>query len=116
MVYDRYHTRQLDDLGVAARLPILACFMVFVSMASIGLLGLNGFVGEVLSLAGMFRRHMLLAILGTSGVVLAWYMLTMVQQAFFGPLREPVHGHEPAIRDITTRELSLPLFRSAFCA
>lgn len=107
MVYDRYHTRQLDDLGgLAARLPLLTCFMVFVAMASIGLPGLNGFVGEVLSLAGMFRRHILLAILGTSGVVLgAWYMLTMVQQAFFGPLREPVHGHEPAIRDITIREL-----------
>jgi len=106
MVYDRYHTRQLDDLGgLAARLPLLACCMVFVSMASIGLPGLNGFVGEVLSLAGMFRRHMPLAILGTTGVVLgAWYMLTMLQQAFFGPLREPGHGHEP-IRDITFREL-----------
>jgi NADH-quinone oxidoreductase subunit M len=108
MVYDRYHTRQLDDLGgLAARLPLLACLMVFVTMASIGLPGLNGFVGEVLSLAGMFRRHMPLAILGTSGVVLgAWYMLTMVQQAFFGPLREPGHGHGDApIRDITFREL-----------
>ena len=58
MVYDRYHTRQLDDLGgLAARLPLLACIMVFVAMSSIGLPGLNGFVGEVLSLAGMFRRQ-----------------------------------------------------------
>ena len=58
MIYDRYHTRQLDDLGgLAARLPLMACIMVFIAMASIGLPGLNGFVGEVLSLAGMFRRQ-----------------------------------------------------------
>jgi NADH-quinone oxidoreductase subunit M len=96
MIYDRYHTRQLDDLGgLAARLPLIACTMVFVAMSSIGLPGLNGFVGEVLSLAGMFRRHPVYAVLGTSGVVLgAWYMLTMIQQAFFGPLREPRQGHE----------------------
>jgi NADH-quinone oxidoreductase subunit M len=106
MVYDRYHTRQLDDLGgLASRLPIIALIMVFVTMASIGLPGLNGFVGEVLSLAGMFRRNHLHAVLATSGVVLgAWYMLTMVQQAFFGTLREPAHGGEP-IRDISFREI-----------
>ena len=78
MIYDRYHTRQLDDLGgLAARLPLLACAMVFISMASIGLPGLNGFVGEMLSLAGMFRRHPVYAVLGATGVVLgAWYLLT----------------------------------------
>jgi NADH-quinone oxidoreductase subunit M len=106
MVYDRYHTRQLDDLGgLATRLPLLAAIIVFISMASIGLPGLNGFVGEVLSLAGMFRRASVYAILGTTGVVLgAWYLLTMLQQAFFGPLREPAHeGH--TIPDITVREL-----------
>jgi NADH-quinone oxidoreductase subunit M len=106
MVYDRYHTRQLDDLGgLAARLPLLATIIVFISIASIGLPGLNGFVGEVLSLAGMFRRHAVYAILGTSGVVLgAWYLLTMLQKAFFGPLREPAHGGAP-IPDINAREV-----------
>jgi NADH-quinone oxidoreductase subunit M len=116
MVYDRYHTRQLDDLGgLAARLPLLACFMVFVAMASIGLPGLNGFVGEVLSLVGMFRRDHVYAVLGTMGVVLgAWYMLSMVQQAFFGPLREPAHGSEP-IRDITLREMFAVVPICALC-
>ncbi len=101
MVYERYHTRMLDDLGgLAARLPLLACIMVFIAMSSIGLPGLNGFVGEVLSLAGMFRRHPIYAVLGTTGVVLgAWYLLTMIQHAFFGPLREPAHG-EHKILDI----------------
>jgi NADH-quinone oxidoreductase subunit M len=106
MVYDRYHTRQLDDLGgLAARLPLLACIMVFVAMSSIGLPGLNGFVGEVLSLAGMFRRNPVYAVLGTTGIVLgAWYLLTMIQHAFFGPLREPAHG-EHKILDINMREI-----------
>jgi NADH-quinone oxidoreductase subunit M len=107
MIYERYHTRQLDDLGgLAARLPLLACIMVFISMTSIALPGLNGFVGEFLSLAGMFRRHILYSVLGTTGIILgAWYLLTMLQYALFGPLREPAHGSEP-ISDINTRELA----------
>jgi len=106
MIYDRYHTRQMDDLGgLAARLPVIACAMVFIALSSIGLPGLNGFVGEVLSLAGMFARHPAYAVLGTAGVVLgAWYLLTMVQHVFFGPLREPAQGHEP-VRDMNLREL-----------
>jgi NADH-quinone oxidoreductase subunit M len=106
MIYDRYHTRQLDDLGgLAARLPLLATTMVFIAMSSIGLPGLNGFVGEVLSLIGMFRRHAVYAVLGTTGVVLgAWYLLSMLQSAFFGPLREPAHG-EHSISDMNAREI-----------
>lgn len=94
MIYERYHTRMLDDIGgLALRLPLISCCMVFIAMSSIGLPGLNGFVGEFLSLAGMFRRSELYAALGTLGVVLgAWYLLTAVQLAFFGPLKEP-HGH-----------------------
>jgi NADH-quinone oxidoreductase subunit M len=116
MVYDRYHTRQLDDLGgLAARLPLLACIMVFVAMSSIGLPGLNGFVGEVLSLAGMFRRNPVYAVLGTTGMVLgAWYLLTMIQHAFFGPLREPAHG-EHKILDINLREIFAVVPICALC-
>jgi NADH-quinone oxidoreductase subunit M len=107
MIYDRYHTRQLDDLGgLAARLPLLAVTMIFIAMASIGLPGLNGFVGEVLSLIGMFRRQPIYAILGTTGIVLgAWYLLRMIQQAFFGPLREPAHGSHP-VGDMNGREIA----------
>lgn len=106
MIYERYHTRMLDDLsGLAARLPVLACGMVFISMASIGLPGLNGFVGEVLCLAGMFKLHPLYTVLGATGVVLgAWYLLTMLQFAFFGPLKEPHPGDHP-VGDIGLREL-----------
>ena len=108
MIYDRYHTRQLDDLGgLAARLPLIACTMVFISMASIGLPGLNGFVGEMLSLAGMFRRHPVYAVLGATGIVLgAWYLLTMLQHVFFGPLREPAARRTHArSRDMNRREM-----------
>lgn len=110
MFYERYHTRQLSELGgLANRMPLLAVAMVFTSFASIGLPGLNGFVGEVLALMGMFKRHPLLAMIGASGVVLgAWYLLGVLQKAFFGPLQEPHHGqghdHEP-VADLNAREV-----------
>ncbi|MCS7303763.1 MAG: NADH-quinone oxidoreductase subunit M [Thermoguttaceae bacterium] len=105
MLYERYHTRQMADLGgLAGRLPWLAFFMVLASLASIGLPGLNGFVGEFLALWGMFHRAWVapppewaflyrgLSIAALSGVVLgAWYMLWMLERVFFGPLREPLH-------------------------
>lgn len=109
MIYERYHTRMMDDLGgLATKLPIMACCMVFISMSSIGLPGLNGFIGEFLSLAGMFKARMLYAALGTTGVVLgAWYLLTAVQRVFFGTLREPHHsGHgDEEITDMNSREI-----------
>jgi NADH-quinone oxidoreductase subunit M len=89
--------------------------MVFISMASIGLPGLNGFPGEMLSLAGMFRRHPYYAAAGASGVVLgAWYLLTMLQHVFFGPLKEPAHG-DHAVRDISLRELAALVPIAAAC-
>ena len=105
MIYERYHTRKIDDLhGLAAKLPMIAVAMVFVSLASIGLPGLNGFVGEFLSLAGMFARQPVYAVLGAIGIVLgAWYMLAMIQGVFFGPLVEPQH-HGPPVRDMNLRE------------
>jgi len=105
MIYERYHTRQLDDLGgLAARLPLLACALVFISLSSIGLPGLNGFVGEILSLAGMFQRHPLYAVLGAVGLVLgAWYLLAMLQGVLFGPLKEP-HHDGPPVSDMNVRE------------
>jgi NADH-quinone oxidoreductase subunit M len=116
MVYDRYHTRMVDDLGgLASRLPLLAACMVFISMASIGLPGLNGFPGEMLSLAGMFARHPYYAAAGATGVILsAWYLLGMLQHVFFGPLKEPAHG-DHGIRDISLRELVALLPIAAAC-
>ncbi|HZY88029.1 MAG TPA: NADH-quinone oxidoreductase subunit M, partial [Gemmataceae bacterium] len=116
MLYERYHTRKMADYGgMAAKLHLLAAAFVFITMTSVGLPGLNGFVSEVLVLMGMYDFRggqvdgRLLAALACSGVVLgAWYMLTLVRRVFFGPVREPaVHGggHGPR-GDLNGRELA----------
>ena len=116
MIYERYHTRQIADLGgLARKTPVLAFFMLVMTLSSIGLPGLNGFAGEFLLLLGMFQRawvqdsvqYWAIAVLAVSGVVLgAWYMLYLVQRVFFGPLREPQHASdEPPIRDLSLREV-----------
>jgi NADH-quinone oxidoreductase subunit M len=122
MFYERYHTRLVSDLGgLASKLPRLAVLMVFISFASIGLPGLNGFVGEVLALAGMFKSNtefaFLYAALGALGVVLgAWYLLTMLQLAFFGTLKEPHHGdHAEDVPDLNVREILAVAPLAALC-
>jgi NADH-quinone oxidoreductase subunit M len=120
MIYQRYHTRKISDLGgLAARTPLLAFFFVVFTLSSIGLPGLNGFAGEFLLLTGMFQRgratpgaygaeFLWIAVLATTGVILgAWYMLYLVQRVFFGPLQEPVHesGDSP-VKDLSTVEVS----------
>jgi NADH-quinone oxidoreductase subunit M len=126
MLYERYHTREIRDLGgLARRLPLLALAMMLLTLSSIGLPGLNGFVGEFLLLIGMFQRAWagtvahdgqlrVIAVLAVLGVVLgAWYMLWLVQRVFFGPLKEPdVSHHTPSrhephapVRDLSLREV-----------
>ncbi len=119
MLYERYHTRQIDDYGgLARRLPILAFFMVLFTLSSIGMPGLNGFAGEILVLVGMFQRGWsegpaqlavsmrVISVLAVAGVVLgAWYMLWLVQRVFFGPLREPHRDDEShPVADLCWRE------------
>ncbi|MDX1969974.1 MAG: hypothetical protein SFV23_22560, partial [Planctomycetaceae bacterium] len=90
---------------------------VFICFASIGLPGLNGFVGEVLALAGMFKRDPGYAALGALGVVLgAWYLLGVLQKAFFGALQEPHHDeHAEPIDDLNAREILALLPLAALC-
>ncbi|HXT58117.1 MAG TPA: NADH-quinone oxidoreductase subunit M [Pirellulales bacterium] len=121
MIYERYHTREIADLGgLAKRLPLLATFMMLFALSSIGLPGMNGFAGEFLVLIGMFQRGyaeapevysaqwLAIAIAAVSGVVLgAWYMLWLVERVFFRKLREPVHHeHDAPIRDMSLREVA----------
>jgi NADH-quinone oxidoreductase subunit M len=120
MIYDRYHTREIADLGgLTRRAPWLAFFMVVFTFSSIGVPGLNGFAGEFLILLGMFQRawaeapaaltvqYLTIAVLALSGVVLgAWYMLWLVQRVFFGPLKEPrAAGDAHEIYDLSFREI-----------
>lgn len=119
MIYERYHTRKIAELGgLAYQTPRLAFFFVLMSLASIGLPGLNNFAGELLLLAGMFQRaftaappgwawHLqAMAVLAVFGVVLgAWYMLYLVQRLCFGPVRRPEAIAQPA-HDLNFREVA----------
>ena len=123
MLYERYHTRDIESYGgMARRLPVMAFCLGVVAFSSIGLPGLNGFTGEVTCLLGMFQRDWLYAALSLTGIILgAWYMLQLVRRTFFGRLREPLqeqhtggghaaaghaapHGHH-AISDMNSREV-----------
>ena len=88
MLYERRHTRMISDFGGIARpMPVFAAFFGLVTMSSIGLPGLNGFVGEFLILLGAYMAHPFYAVLATSGVVLAAaYMLWMFRRVMFGPI------------------------------
>jgi NADH-quinone oxidoreductase subunit M len=113
MLYERYHTRKIDDYGgLAARLKLLSVAMVFLCLSSVGLPGLNGFWGEVLVLMGIARvqaasvNGWVLAALGATGLILgAWYLMTLLRRVFFGPVKEPhQEGHGP-VADLNLREL-----------
>jgi NADH-quinone oxidoreductase subunit M len=110
MVYERYHTRLIADYGgLGSKLKVITFCMVFVCLSSVGLPGLNGFVGESLVFFGMYDLRPILAVLGTAGIILgAWYLMTMLMQVFFGTLKEPHHeGHEGhAVEDINLREIA----------
>jgi NADH-quinone oxidoreductase subunit M len=86
MLYDRRHSRMIDDFGgLAGVVPVFAGVFLVVSPASLGLPGLNGFVGEFLVLAGTFPGHRLWAVLGTIGVILAaLYLLWAYQRVMHG--------------------------------
>jgi NADH-quinone oxidoreductase subunit M len=123
MLYDRYHTRLMDDYGgMGARLRLLSSFMVFFCLTSIGLPGLNGFVGELLVLMGIFDAEMTqgawpaLAVLAATGIVLgAWYLLTMLMRVFFGPVKEPHHEGDGPAADVNGRELAILIPVAVLC-
>jgi NADH-quinone oxidoreductase subunit M len=90
MLYERRHTRLIADFGgVAKPMPVYAAIFGVVTMSSIGLPMLNGFVGEFLILLGTYLSHKLAAVIATSGVVLAAaYMLWMYRRVMFGPVEK----------------------------
>ena len=110
MLYERRHTRLMDDYGgLATSVPVLTTFMILSVLASAGLPGLNGFVGEFMILLGSFKSTVLdspmLIALATSGVILAAvYLLHMVYNTFFGEL---THTENAEMTDMTMREFVL---------
>ncbi len=111
MIYDRTHTREIKAYGGVARLmPVYAAFLLIISLSSIGLPGLNGFVGEFLVLLGAFRSVTLqspvyAAVAGLGVIFSAVYLLWMYQRVMLGPVREGglYGGH--TLSDLTTREI-----------
>ncbi len=89
VIYDRRHTRLIDDFGgLANRMPVYAAFFLIVTLSSIGLPGLNGFVGEFLVLLGTFGVNRTRAVVAAIGVILsAVYMLWMYQRVVWGDIR-----------------------------
>jgi NADH-quinone oxidoreductase subunit M len=91
MIYERRHTRLIAEFGgLANRMPVFAGIFLFVTLSSIGLPGLNGFVGEFLVLLGTFGVRPGYAAVAASGVILsAVYMLWMFQRVTWGEISNP---------------------------
>ncbi|MCW5768980.1 MAG: NADH-quinone oxidoreductase subunit M [Phycisphaeraceae bacterium] len=142
MVYERYHTRSMKELGgLACKMPVWATFMVFFTMASVGLPGLNGFISEFMCLMGAFQAgdkwgslpggtggdlgfwYALIAGLGM--IIAAMYLLYMVGRVVWGPLVLPAghddHGHDgggshgPLPTDLCAREIFVLLPLAVLC-
>jgi NADH-quinone oxidoreductase subunit M len=90
VIYDRAHTRQIDRFGgLAKEMPLYTAFVGFAFMASLGLPGLSGFIGEVLTFLGAFPVYRVMTILAATGVIItAAYHLWAMQRMFLGKFRE----------------------------
>ena len=108
MLYERRHTREISAFGGVARpMPVYAALFGIVTMSSIGLPALNGFVGEFLILVGTFLASPWVAVAASLGVVLsAVYLLWMYRRVFFGPCDEPENR---ALLDLGLREKAVLL-------
>src|SRR5688572_10785029 len=99
VIYERRHTRLLADYGGIGRtMPVFTTFFIIAVLSSVGLPGLNGFIGEFLILAGSFKSAPVATIIAASGVILAAiYLLWLVQKVFFGPITNEENRNIPEI-------------------
>jgi NADH-quinone oxidoreductase subunit M len=104
-LYDRRHTKKFEEFGGLAKvIPLFAFFLVFSTLASVGLPALNGFAGEFLILVGSFRSLGWPAAVATFGVVLAAvYLLKMLQLTIWGPLTKEENR---TLTDLSWREIA----------
>jgi NADH-quinone oxidoreductase subunit M len=106
MMYERRHTRLIADFGGIGRVtPWFATAFMITALASVGLPGTSGFIGEFLSLLGTFQARPVMAIIAGSGVIFAvYYMLPMVQKVFFNALEKKENQEMP---DLSRREIAI---------
>jgi NADH-quinone oxidoreductase subunit M len=108
IIYERRHTRLIKDFGGLSKpMPLFAAFFLIVCLSSIGLPGLNGFIGEFLILLGTFLSKnphaKLYAVLAATGVIFAAvYLLWMFQRVMFGPCDKP---ENQKLKDLNPREI-----------
>ncbi|NNM24603.1 MAG: hypothetical protein HKO59_01235, partial [Phycisphaerales bacterium] len=132
MMYERYHTRDMRELGgLATVMPVWSFFMVFFVLSSVGLPGLNGFVSEFLCLVAAFAASpdaqpypgvlgpWYAAFAGLGMIFAAMYLLIMVGKVVFGARREPDADHHHAASslpaDLTPREIGVLVPLAVLC-
>ena len=134
MIYERYHTRDMDQLGgLAKTMPVWAFFMIFFVLASVGLPGLNGFVSEILCLVGAFTASpdaadypgvlgpWYAAVAGLGMIFAAMYLLIMVGKVVFGAPKAPSghasHAGDHAVlpTDLSLREIGVLVPLAVLC-
>lgn len=103
LIYDRIHSRMIADMGgLSSVMPVYATLFAITMLSSIGLPGLNGFIGEFLILVGAFKVSWVWAVFAVTGIVLgAAYMLWLFQRTMFGPV---VHESNKGLLDLNLRE------------
>lgn len=105
VLYERRHTRQISDYGgLSSVMPVFATVFLVMTMSSIGLPLLNGFIGEFLILRGAFERNVWWGVFSITGIVLgAAYMLWLFQKTMFGKVENPDNENLP---DLSPREVA----------
>jgi NADH-quinone oxidoreductase subunit M len=105
IVYERRHTRLIADFGgLSSRMPLYAAVFLVMALSSIGLPGLNGFIGEFMILMGTWNVNWVWAAVAASGIILgAGYMLWLYQRVMFGRLENPANQ---VLRDLSGREMA----------
>jgi NADH-quinone oxidoreductase subunit M len=106
VIYDRMHTRDIDAYGgLVNRMPAYALIFMLFTMANVGLPGTSGFVGEFLTLMGIFQVNTWVALIATSGVILsAAYALWLYRRVVLGDL---IKESLKSISDMTARERAI---------
>jgi len=104
IIYERRHTRLIKDLGgLSSVMPVYAAIFAFMALSSLGLPGLNGFIGEFMVIIGAYAVNPWWALYAALGVILAAaYLLWLYQRAFFGEIK---HEANLKLKDLSPREI-----------